>query len=452
MSSEWSYVVDVALLSLFLGIALYLKRSVRWLQKFLVPTSIIAGFIGLFASQEVLGLVKLDGERMGNIIYHLMAIGFIALALKERKREKSKAVINTGLFIVSTYVIQGILGFALSLMLFYSFFPGLFPPFGLILPLAYGQGPGQAYSIGRQWESLGFTHGGNIGLSMAAFGFIWACIGGVPLMNYLLKKKRMKLSSTQSEAIKENIHEEDSPDDMPLSDSIDKISIQLFMIGIVYLATYLSLKGASALLVNLGTFGQTLSQLLWGFNFIIGALFAILLRVIFDFFKKKNIMIRNYPNNYLLSRISGGCFDFMVTASIAAISISILREYFLPVMVITTLGGMLTIFYIVILSKKVYKTDVLENLLALYGMLTGTISTGLALLREVDPNFRTKAAKNLVLGSGVGLFAGFPLMLILNIPIVGYVNNQPLMYFITLGALAVYLVVLLAILLANRER
>jgi len=452
MSSEWSYVVDVALLSLFLGIALYLKRSVRWLQKFLVPTSIIAGFIGLFASQEVLGLVKLDSEHMGNIIYHLMSVGFIALALKERTREKSKAVINTGLFIVSTYVIQGILGFALSLMLFYSFFPNLFPPFGLLLPLGYGQGPGQAYSIGRQWESLGFTYGGNIGLSIAAFGFIWACIGGVPLMNYLLKKKRMQISSAQSEAIKENIHEEDSPDDMPLSDSIDKISIQLFMIGIVYLATYLSLKGASTLLVNFGTFGQTLSQLLWGFNFIIGALFAILLRVIFDFFKKKNIMIRNYPNNYLLSRISGGCFDFMVAASIAAISISILREYFIPVMIITTLGGILTIVYVVILSKKVYKTDVLENLLALYGMLTGTISTGLALLREVDPNFRTKAAKNLVLGSGVGLFAGFPLMLILNIPIVGYVNNQPLMYFVTLGALAVYLVIILVILLANRER
>lgn len=452
MSSEWTYVIDLTLLSLFLGLALYIKRTVKFFQKFLVPTSIIAGFIGMILGPDILKIVDLNGDRLGNIIYHLMAVGFIALALKERPRDKSKAVVNTGFFIVSTYIVQGIIGFALSLLLFYTVFPDLFPPFGLLLPLGYGQGPGQAYSIGRQWEALGFSHGGNIGLSIAALGFIWACLGGVTLMNYLVKKGKMKVSDNSGGSSREFIHEVDTPDDMPVGDSIDRISIQLFMIGIVYLVTYLTLKAVSTVLLNFGTFGQTLSQLLWGFNFIIGSLYAILLRIILDCFKKRNILVRNYPNNFLLQRISGGSFDFMVTAAIAAISLKILKEYLVPTIIISTAGGIVTILYVVILSKKVYKKDVLENLLALYGMLTGTISTGMALLREVDPNFRTQASQNLVLGSGIGLLVGFPLMIILNIPIVGFINNRPVMYALTLGALVIYLAVVFASLYLNREK
>ena len=39
MDFEWSYVIDVALLSLYLGIATYLKRNVTFLRKYLVPNS-----------------------------------------------------------------------------------------------------------------------------------------------------------------------------------------------------------------------------------------------------------------------------------------------------------------------------------------------------------------------------------------------------------------------------
>lgn len=452
MNSEWYYVLDILFLALFLGIAQYLKRTIKFFGKYLIPTSIIAGFIGMFLGPEFLNITPFDSDRLGTIIYHLMSIGFIALTLKERNRDTGKNVVNTGFFIVSTYLVQGILGFALSLLMFYTFFPGLFPPFGLLLPLGFGQGPGQAYSIGKSWEELGFSHGGNIGLSVAALGFIWACIGGVPLMNYLIKKKKMLISVTAPTTQKQMLQEVDDPDDLSVGDSIDKISIQLFLIGIVYLATYLSLTAADLLLANAGTFGNTLSKLLWGFSFIIGSLFAILLRSIFDFLKKKNIMVRNYPNNYLLQRISGGAFDFMVTASIAAISIKILSKYLVPTLIITTLGGFLTIWYVVVISKKLFKHEVLENLLALYGMLTGTISTGLALLREVDPNFETQASRNLLLGSGVGLFVGFPLMLVLNIPVVGFVSGNPLLYFLALAILVVYFIILLAVMLANREK
>ena len=88
----------------------------------------------------------------------------------------------------------------------------------------------------------------------------------------------------------------------------------------------------------------------------------------------------------------------------------------------------------------------------MYGMLTGTISTGLALLREVDPEFSSPSAEYLVLGSGVGLAFGFPMMILLNVPTVGYVNQQPALYYFSILGFVAYLMILGLIMYWNRPQ
>ena len=450
MSSEWSYVWDILVVSLFLGVATYLKRSFHFFEKFFIPNAIIAGFIGLILGPQVLKLVNFDANHLGNIVYHLMSVGFISLALKSRTKEKNSDIAKTGIFIVSGYVLQGIVGFGLSLFMAYTFLPKLFPVFGMLLPLGYGQGAAQAYSIGKQWESIGFTHGSNIGLSVAAMGLLWACIGGIPLMNYLIKVKKILPSHSNPQVIKSTkiIEKEDVGE----AESVDGFSIQLFTIGIIYLATYLVLVGVSSILMKFGTFGQTFANMLWGFSFIVASILAILFRSIYDLLRKKKVVIREYTSDFLLERIAGGSFDFMITASIAAISISIFKEYLIPTLVIGTIGGFVTVWYTIFVCKRIYNKDVLENILALYGTLTGIVSTGLALVKEIDPNFESNATKNLVLGSGAGLFVGFPLMLLLNVPIVGYVSNKPILYLYTMLAFILYFAVLSLLMYIKRPK
>jgi ESS family glutamate:Na+ symporter len=451
MSAGWSYIWDILMISLFLGLATYLKRSFKFFEKFFIPNAIIAGFIGLVLGPQILNLVSFNADHMGNIIYHLMSVGFISLALKERNAEKSRDVVNTGIFIVNGYVLQGIIGFGLSLFMAYTFIPGLFPVFGMLLPLGYGQGAAQAYSMGKQWESLGFLNGGNIGLSVAAMGLLWACLGGIPLMNYLIKVKKIKPAydgSQQSDTRMKEIRKEDIGD----AESVDGFTIQLFTIGIIYLATYLVLRGLTSFLGHMGTFGNTLSTMLWGFSFIIASLLAILFRFIYDQLRRKKVIVREYTSDFLLERIAGGAFDFMIAASIAAISISILKQYLVPTLIIGTAGGIITVIYIVYVCKRIYKKDVLENMLALYGNLTGIVSTGLALVKEIDPKFESSATKNLVLGSGAGLFVGFPLMLLLNVPIVGFVSHQPAMYLYTMLGLVAYFILLSVLLYVRRPK
>ncbi len=435
----WLAVLDFAYVALFFILATILKSRIAFFRKFIIPTSIIAGFIGLIVGPNLLGWISFDIDRLGNMVYHLMAIGFIALSLKERERKKNKDIVSSGIMIASVYLIQGIVGFVLSLLLVYTVYPDLFPPVGLLLPLGFGQGPGQAYSIGIQWEELGLSGGGNLGLTVATFGFLWATIIGVPILNYLVRKGKASVDTEQAIGEQMMVREEMSPDEQPLSDAHDKLSFQIALIAVVYLLTYLSIHTVTKELEALGTFGQTFAQLLWGFHFLIGSLYAIGFRVLFEKLKKKGFAFYNVPNNYLLQRIAGSSFDFMITASIAAISFYALKNYLVPVLLITTIGGIVTVFHIYYLSKWIYKKNPIENFLGFYGMGTGTISTGMALVRAVDPKFQTNVSENLVMGSAVAVVFGMPLMVMLNIPIFGYVENQPIMYLYTLLIFLAYL-------------
>jgi len=50
--------------------------------------------------------------------------------------------------------------------------------------------------------------------------------------------------------------------------------------------------------------------------------------------------------------------------------------------------------------------------MVMYGMLTGTASTGMLLLHELDPEYKTPAADNLVFQNFPAIVFGFPLMLL----------------------------------------
>lgn len=459
MENGWGVAMYFSGIAACLAIATVLKLKVRLFQKHLMPTSMLAGVIGFIALQlgrYVFGwvteekLVQIQNE-LGYLVTHLMAIGFIALALKDRNKKKNKDIANTGYAIVLTYMIQGILGMAISLLLIKFLFPDLFPPFGMLLPLGFAQGPGQAVNVGIKWEQAGFRSGANVSLAVANLGFVWALIGGVPFLNFLLKKVYKNQRKYSIHEVKDLEHDKHSERtiSVPKSAHIDDLSIQLLLLGSVYLMTYLFIYGVSRLITPLGTFGETVSEMLWGFNFIVGTVIALGLRFFMDKMRVKRVLRINYADNYLLQRISAGAFDFMITASFAAISISVLSEYLIPILVLTTAGGLFTMVYTYIVGRLIYEKEQLEHIVALYGMWTGTITTGIALLREIDPYSKTNVPENLVLGSGYAIFVGFPLMLILGLPLQGYKLNQPIYYFWSFVAMAVVSLIMLLLLFRN---
>ena len=69
-------------------------------------------------------------------------------------------------------------------------------------------------------------------------------------------------------------------------------------------------------------------------------------------------------------------------------------------------------------------------MVSLFGMLTGTASTGMILLREIDPKFQTPAANNLIMQSVPAMAFGFPMLLL-----AGYAAGGMTASLITLAAL-----------------
>ena len=65
----------------------------------------------------------------------------------------------------------------------------------------------------------------------------------------------------------------------------------------------------------------------------------------------------------------------------------------------------------------------------MYGMLTGTASTGTILLRELDPEFKTPAADNMVYQNFPAIVFGFPMMLLATLA-----PQKPVLTFIILVA------------------
>jgi ESS family glutamate:Na+ symporter len=271
-------------------------------------------------------------------------------------------------------------------------------------------------------------------------GYLCACVVGVIYLNVLNRRKkivRVRDKDDVSGSVTVDIFQDHN--EIPISESIDKLSVQFALVFIIYLLTYLLTVGINALLEKVAPgLAATVSTLLWGFNFIIGSMIAMGCRVLFNGLRKKKIMNHQYQNNYLLSRISGLAFDLMIVAGIASIDISDLSGYWLPFTLMSVVGGVVTFIYLLYMCRKLYPGYVYEGFFAMFGMLTGTISSGVLLLREVDPDLKTPASNQLIAGSSFGIVFGFPVLLL-----VSYAAQSTAATFITVGLLAVYLAALL---------
>lgn len=437
----WAPMVQTGIIALVLLLANVLRRKIALVRKSLMPTAVLGGFLLLIF--EYVGIVNISTEFLEILTYHALGIGFIAMSLRNpEKKNEDGALIGSksGALIVSTYLVQAITGLAISLVLAYTFMPQLFKASGILLPMAYGQGPGQANNVGATYEALGMTGGRSFGMSLAAAGFLCACVVGVIFLNIYTKKgnfKRKDVDDIISGSVTIDTFQDDN--EIPIEESVDKLSVQVALIMMVYLLTYLVTRGLTEGLTAIAPgLGATVSTLLWGFNFIIGSVVAIGCRVVFKHLRAMKIMNRQYQNNYLLNRISGLAFDVMIVAGIASIKISDLQGMMVPFIIMAVAGGIVTFIYLKFMCKKVYPEYEQEGFFSMYGMLTGTISSGVLLLREIDPGFKTPAATNMVTGSSFGILFGAPVLLL-----VSMAAKSDVMVFVVLLLAAIYLAFLL---------
>ena len=442
--SVWGFFNIFAILLVSLLVANAMKKAIPALEASLIPTSVLAGILLLVFSMvydqftEVkLFDSKLFGENgyayMEMITYHTLALGFIAGSLKttggKLSKKRATEIFNTGVTTVSTYLVQAVVGMGIT-MIAALVLPGFFQAAGLLLPFGYGQGTGQAMNYGNIYETqFGFVGGKSFGLTVAALGFLCASIGGVIHLNILKKRGYIKSKKKQKGVITEN--EIQSLDEIPMQESIDKFTVQVALIALSYLLAYV-------LMWLLGNLLPGMKAVIYGFNFLLGVLSATLVKSVLNFLKKKGIAKREYTNNFLLTRASNFFYDIMVVAGIAAIRLDLIDNYWGVLLILGVVGLVITYAYNRVVVNVLFKEYKEEQFLAMYGMLTGTASTGVILLREVDGDFKTPVSDNLVYQNFPAIAFGFPIMLLATL--------APVKPVLTLILLTLFLIVMNVIL------
>ena len=398
----WSFLVQIFILIAALLTGNVLRRKIPFIRRSLIPTSLLGGLLILLIKMLPFYDNVVNQATMEIITYHALGIGFIALGLKQAKDSQKTSmgkVVETGLLTGATYVIQGLVGLAVTVALFYAV--GFFPGGGIILALGFGQGTGQALNYGKMYETdFGFVGGTTWGLTIATVGFLVASIVGVIYMNVLRKKGKLVLRG--GEGVKDTLEDFVSEGEIPLTESVDKFTINFCLVFLVYAIAYTIMR-----IVNV--------NLIWGFNFLLGTIIAALVRWVIKVLKKTKLMHRELTNNYLLDRISGFMFDLMIIAGVAAIDLSELSGLWWQLAIVCTLGAIATFVYVRIACNHLYPEYRNEAFFSMFGMLTGTASNGMILLREIDPKFETPAANNLVLQSIPAIAFGGALLLLFNI-------------------------------------
>jgi ESS family glutamate:Na+ symporter len=444
MTFSWSLFIDLGLISFALLIATFLRAKVPFFQKYLIPNALTAGFILLPFYNYLAPLLGMARGGLENLVFHLLNLSFIAMSLKEGSMKGSgKRIFATAVTIVSQYTIQIFIGLGITALFIATLMPKLFINFGFFLALGYGLGPGQSFAIGKSWEAAGFENAGNLGLIFAAMGYIWACIGGIYLINYGRRKgwiDKKVVDVLNAKGLRTGIYgKNETPPVGSLqrtdTEAIDSLSYNLVLVLGVYLLAFLLLKAITYPLGLAGNMGKQLSDSLWGISFIFAAMVGMLVKKVM-----KMLSIDYTMDEGSMNRVAGASVDLMVTAAVATITITVVAHYWLPLVVIGTVGGIITTVTCLWTTSRLFDQHQFGRAILLYGNMTGTLSSGLALLRVIDPEFKTPVASDYIFSNGITFLLAIPMILLINLPIQWYATGDIVYLWLTIGGFGVYLV------------
>ena len=186
---------------LFIIVGVVLRAKVPFLKNNLVPASVIGGVLGFIVMNTGLITDAAAGD-FGSIAGILWSFSFanmgLTLAVAKQGGEKKRTlkermadsqfsgICGMGFFWVVPYALTGLLGYGV-LKLAGGFF-GMDPVYGLQVPFAFAQGPGQSVTYGGMMETNGVVNAVQVGVTFAAAGFLVAFMIGVPWVKKGIEK------------------------------------------------------------------------------------------------------------------------------------------------------------------------------------------------------------------------------------------------------------------------
>ncbi|MEC8425143.1 MAG: hypothetical protein VX000_15265, partial [Myxococcota bacterium] len=206
------------------------------------------------------------------------------------------------------------------------------------------------------------------------------------------------------------------------------------LVGTVYLAVFASLVATSSALAG----KPQLSAMIWGFHFLFAIIYASLLRGALGALKWHGA-----TQDALLARLAGVAVDLTAAGAIAAIQLEQVAAFIGPIIALVVPGALATLVSCLWLARRAFPDRPFSHALVLFGTLTGTLPTGMTLLRLEDPDLRGPAARSMIVGVALSIVPAAPLLLkLLPMPVFGWPESFPAAVWTTIGLLLGYMAIL----------
>jgi len=400
-----SFMVAFGLASIMLCIGTLFRAKIGFLRNMLVPASVIAGIIGVIFMNLIAYFdvnIGTDANMFTDIVNNLFTVSFISICLtgssggEGTAKSIFKGALGMGLVWCLLYAITPLVGMLIVGGIGKGF--DMEAIYGSMIPYAFTQGPGQAAAYGAVYESFGWENAAMVGVTFAAIGFVVAFLVGVPAAKLGVSRGIAKNCGEIDQSILKGYLKKDEQTNYMVKDTtcnsnIETLSFHFAVIGLCYILAI----GISKILGLLPSF---LGDAMEGLMFMNGMFAAYIVRFIM---KKLGLVF--LLEDTLQNKITGWTADYLVVCAFMAVGFSILGSWIVPMLIEAAIVTVITFVICFYFGKRLGGSHDFERTLGLYGTATGTVPSGIALVRIVDPEFKTTTAIELGLMNMVMLFS-----------------------------------------------
>lgn len=436
-----SFMMAFGWASIMLCIGVFLRAKVPFLRNMLVPASVIAGVLGI-VFVNVMGSLNFgigtDTDMFTTIVNNLFTVSFISISLTSSPKGEGNSAKNA---------LKGTIGLGIVWCLLYALTPmiavgliaifgkgvGMDSIYGMLIQFAFCQGPGQSAAYGALFEQFGWANASTVAIAFSAIGFVVAFLVGIPAAKAGVKSGIAKNCGKIDDAILKGYLKKEEQTDVMVKDTtcnsnIETLAFHFAVIGVCYI---LAVGIANVLSHIPGFLGTSMS----GMMFMNGMYAAYIVKWLM-----KKLHIDYLLENTLQSKITGWTADYLVVCAFMAVSVSVISKWIVPMLIVCAVITVVTFLVCFYFGRRFGGTNDFERTLGLYGTCTGTVPSGIALVRIVDPNFKTSTAVELG-ACNLVMMASTPIYIIILALASGTMGMLP-----AIGGLAVCCVVYLVIL------
>jgi len=456
------YLVALFWVSLLMPMGVLLRNKIPFLQNNLVPSSLIAGFMGMILMNfDLIGVPTQSGwapiefSTYALLTTLIFTTNYILIGLSSGRsgdgngmgKEMTRGVIWLSVTFVGSYGILIVTG--AGVIWAYNFLSGstLETATSMNLVSGFTGGPAQALTIAQLWvdntKNPDVFHLMNISddvlvmaVSYGAVGFVVAAFVGVPLAKYGLKKGLAQHtdSAKLDREFTGGIMKKDNRDAMGYHTihpaNLDTMSFHFALLGVAFFFTWCICYLMKTVLPN------DISALGYGLMFMWGMLIALVMRKLIN-----RAGIEHLLDDHMIHRMNGLCVDFMIITALMSVQWGVLSKYIIPFVITVVLASLLLFLWFWIPSRWLGKSG-LERFLMNYAAATGTLASSLLLMRIIDPKGKSMVSAEMGFSQFVLIIPVAPLALFI-LPTLGVKTDVESVFTIGLFILAACTAVLL---------